>query len=428
MKEKIIKLINVLKKDGLVGLIVKSYKYLYANYLPYINIVEFLEFIIYKRKYKKEIDEILSSNTFDRIVVWRSSFGWNVQLFQRPQHISLNLANNRTLVFYETSKMTDKVHTIEKLNENLILTNFQNKLYSRYLLKRIEHSKFPKYIQLYSTDWLFSVSSMKSAIKKGFRIIYEYIDDISPALSGTNFIPKRITDKYDYTMSNEDVYVITTADVLYNDVKSKRGVTNLAFSSNGVDYNFFKDIDSSYKLEKKYLNLVSNGKINLCYYGALATWYDYDLIKKINDTNKYNIILFGIKYDNSFDTSGIGKLKNVHFLGAKPYKVLKYYANKSDILMIPFLINDITKATSPVKLFEYMALNKPIVTTDMNECRKYESVLIGHDHDEFIEMLSVAYSKRKDKKYMKILDKEALENSWNYKARAILDVISKDER
>ena len=44
-----------------------------------------------------------------------------------------------------------------------------------------------------------------------------------------------------------------------------------------------------------------NGKINICYYGALAKWFDYDLIKKIAKTQKYNIILFGIKYDESFD-------------------------------------------------------------------------------------------------------------------------------
>ena len=40
------------------------------------------------------------------------------------------------------------------------------------------------------------------------------------------------------------------------------------------------------------------------------------------------------------------------------YHILQNYAAKIDVLTIPFLINEITKATSPVKLFEYMALNK----------------------------------------------------------------------
>ncbi|URW89325.1 hypothetical protein M5E84_02605 [[Ruminococcus] torques] len=92
-----------------------------------------------------------------------------------------------------------------------------------------------------------------------------------------------------------------------------------------------------------------------------------------------------------------------------------------DVLTIPFLINDITKATSPVKLFEYMALNKPIVTTDMDECRKYESVLIGHDHKEFLEQLDKAILLKTDETYKALLDKEALENTWEEKARTILE-------
>ena len=104
--------------------------------------------------------------------------------------------------------------------------------------------------------------------------------------------------------------------------------------------------------------------------------------------------------------------------------MLKYYAAKADVLTIPFLINDITRSTSPVKIFEYMALHKPIVTTDMNECRKYESVLIGHNHEEFIALLDKAMTLREDQDYIALLDKEARENDWSMKARAITDMIS----
>ncbi len=136
---------------------------------------------------------------------------------------------------------------------------------------------------------------------------------------------------------------------------------------------------------------------------------------------KYQIVLFGIKYDDSYEKAGLDKLENVHFLGARDYQVLQNYASKIDVLTIPFLINDITKATSPVKLFEYMALNKPIVTTDMDECRKYESVLIGRDHAEFIDKLDEAIKKKSDSSYMKLLDKEALENTWEEKAKLIIE-------
>lgn len=91
------------------------------------------------------------------------------------------------------------------------------------------------------------------------------------------------------------------------------------------------------------------------------------------------------------------------------------------------MINDITKATSPVKLFEYMALNKPIVTTDMDECRKYESVLIGHDHQEFLKQLDRAIQLKDDEAYKALLDREALENTWEEKAKSILEQLKKYE-
>lgn len=425
--EKINKLINIFKKEGFFGFIRKVFLYFKANYLPHINIFEMIDFIVNKKKYDNEISGLLSSDSFDRIITWRSSFGWNVELFQRPQHIATNLAGNRSLVLYETTMMTDKVKTFEVLKDNLILVNFQNKLFAKHLFKKIKETSYPRYIQLYSTDWKMSRVQLEELIADGYKVIYEYIDDIHPALSGTKTIPKSITEKYDFAMENSDIYVVTTADLLYEDVFSKRGSKNLIFSSNGVDYDFFQSFDENYIFEDEFLEIINNGKINLGYYGALAVWFDYDLIKRINELDKYNIILFGIKYDESFEKSGINDLKNVYFMGAKDYFVLKNYANKIDVLTIPFLINDITKATSPVKLFEYMALKKPILTTPMNECKKYKSVLIAEDHDSFIEKLELACNLKNNIDYIDLLDKEAFENSWKSKTLAIVEAIKNDE-
>ena len=102
---------------------------------------------------------------------------------------------------------------------------------------------------------------------------------------------------------------------------------------------------------------------------------------------------------------------------------MKYYAQKCDVLTIPFLINDITRSTSPVKIFEYMAMHKPIVTTDMNECRKYDSVLIGKTHEEFIALLDGAIRLADNAEYIEKLDQDARANDWSMKAQAIIDVI-----
>ena len=359
MKEKISKLVNVYKKYGFIGFCKKLRAYIIANYLDKIS----FKTIFNKKKYTKEIEKILSDNKYDRIILWRSSFGYNVPLFQRPQHIANNLSKNNCLVFYEVTTMTDKVKIYKKFSNNLYLFNYNNKALNKILMNCLKDINKPKYIQLYSTDWKLSVENIENYIANGFKFIYEYIDHISPVLSGTKDLPKNISDKYEYILNHKkNVYVVVTADNLEKDIIEKRGKENLIFSSNGVDYNFFQTIDKDYKFESEFTKVLN--KPCICYYGALASWFDYDLIKKINDTNKYNIVLFGIKYDESFDLSGINELKNVYFFGPRDYKVLKNYASKMDVMIIPFVLNEITSSTSPVKLFEYMAMKKPIVTTE----------------------------------------------------------------
>lgn len=423
MKEKISKLVNVYKKYGFIGFCKKLYAYIKANYMDKIS----FKVMFNKKKYRNEIKNILNKNKYDRAILWRSSFGYNVPLFQRPQHIANNLANNGCLIFYEVTTMTDKIKTIKKHANNLYLINFNNIALNKILMNELENVSKPKYVQLYSTDWKLSVQNIENYINNGFKFIYEYIDDISPELAGTKDIPQNIIDKYNYVMNNKNTYVIVTADALEKDVISQRGKTNMVFSSNGVDYDFFKTYNKNYKYENEFQEILNKKKPIIMYYGALAKWFDYDLIKKLAHTNKYSIVLFGIKYDESFDEN-LSNEKNIYFMGPRDYKVLKEYAKYADVLTIPFVINNITLATSPVKIFEYMALHKPIVTTDMPECRKYKSVLIGHNHDEFIKKIDEALKLKNDKKYIGLLDKEARENDWSKKAKAIIDLIAKDER
>lgn len=423
MQEKLSKLVNVYKKYGFVGFCKKLYAYIKANYMDKIS----FKVMFNRKKYHHEIASILKNNKYDRIILWRSSFGYNVPLFQRPQHIANNLAKNNCLVFYEVTTMTDKVKTLKKHSHNIFLINFNNKALNKILMQELKKVNKPKYVQLYSTDWKLSVQNIENYINNGFKFIYEYIDDISPELAGTKDIPQNIIDKYNYVMNNKNTYVIVTADALEKDVISQRGKTNMVFSSNGVDYDFFKTYNKNYKYENEFQEILNKKKPIIMYYGALAKWFDYDLIKKLAHTNKYSIVLFGIKYDESFDEN-LSNEKNIYFMGPRDYKVLKEYAKYADVLTIPFVINNITLATSPVKIFEYMALHKPIVTTDMPECRKYKSVLIGHNHDEFIKKIDEALKLKNDKKYIGLLDKEARENDWSKKAKAIIDLIAKDER
>ncbi len=423
MKEKVSKLVNVYKKYGFLGFCKKLRAYIIANYLDKIS----FEVLLHQKKYQRKIKDILKNEKYERIILWRSSFGYNVPLFQRPQHIANNLSKNKCLVFYEVTTMTDKVKSLKKHQENIYLFNFNNIKLNKILMEELDKIKKPKYVQLYSTDWKLSIANIENYLNNGYRFIYEYVDHLSPDLAGTKNLPQNIIDKYNYVMNHDNTYVVVTADLLKKDVENHRGKKNLVLSTNGVDYKFFQEFESDFQVDDAFQEVLNKNKPIVMYYGALAKWFDYDLIKKIAKTNNYSVVLLGIKYDDSYDLN-INKEENIYFLGSRDYQVLKYYAKKADILMIPFVINDITKSTSPVKIFEYMALNIPIVITDLYECRQYKSVLLSKNHIEFLKNLDKGLTLKNDQKYLKLLDAEAKENDWSKKARAIIDLIKKDEK
>lgn len=429
MGDKTSKIISVIKKDGIGVAGKKIARYAVTLVKKHMGLFYKIDFSKNKSEYEKLIDAALASD-YDRILIWRSSFGWDVPLFQRPQHISLNLAKKRCLVFYEVTSMTDKTKAIEKYSDNLYLVNFNNSYISSLLFSKTDTvTDKPRYLQFYSTDWTMKLDYVKGFIEKGYKILYEYIDELSPNLAGTKELPVNISEKYDYAMTDtENVYMVVTADLLYEDAVRRRGTKNLVMSPNGVDYDFFKDLSAPPEFDGDFKKVLESGKTLVGYYGAMASWLDYELIKKINDTGEFTVVLFGIRYDDTLDASGILELENVKFLGPRDYKVLKYYADKIHILTIPFVINDITKATSPLKLFEYMALGKPIVTSAMRECAKYETPLVANSHEEFIEMLKKAEYLANDSKYLASLDKEARENSWPLRADAIIGMLEKSER
>ena len=213
VKDKIAKFVNVMKRDGFFKTIKKTLTYVMGNYVNKINIIKRVKFIINKDKISNEIDDILNLD-YDRILVWRGSFGWNVPLYQRPQQIANYLINKRCLILYEVTRMTDKVDFIKKEKDNLYLVNYEIGAFEKLLFSKLCRINKPKYLQLYSTCWDVRKDEVDNYVNNGFKLLYEYIDDLNPKLAGTDKLPLNVAAIHDYVIKNKDVLVVTSADKL----------------------------------------------------------------------------------------------------------------------------------------------------------------------------------------------------------------------
>lgn len=370
-----------------------------------------------KEKYISDFLSIIKKNPNKKIILFPTLVDWNIPLFQRPQHIALNMGNEGYLYFFCTNNIIDTVDGFDEVSKNCFVTNSNE----YWLIEELgKLSNRDKILHLYSTDNIRDNEYIQLVRNNGFTILYEYVDEIHEEISGMK-IQQRILDRHNSMLEDESVTVIATADKLYQEVKAVRK-TNFALVTNGVQLGHFDQKFSNVPLEIK--DIVKKGNPIIGYYGAFAKWLNYELIEELATKHpEWEILLIGKDYDGSINNSNISKFSNIHVVGPINYYQLPEYAQHFSISTIPFRINDITDSTSPIKLFEYMALNKPIVTTAMPECRKYKSVLIGENHDHFIEKIEDAVNSILPDTYYNDMKKEYIENTWDQKTKDIIKLL-----
>jgi glycosyltransferase involved in cell wall biosynthesis len=119
---------------------------------------------------------------------------------------------------------------------------------------------------------------------------------------------------------------------------------------------------------------------------------------------------------------------NIFLLGVKPYSLLPYYLSCMDVCLIPFTINKLTLAANPVKLYEYLAAGKPVVSTELPEVliNASEVASIAKNDVDFIRKVECAVHASKDPQEKSRVLKRitfAKENSWQKRVEGIEKVI-----
>jgi hypothetical protein len=353
------------------------------------------------------LQEEKARQNYRTTVIFPPSLDWNVQLFQRPQQLALALAKQGALVFYIQLKDEFTQEPFTLINDRLYLC-------------RVNVDTFKNFTHplIYLLTW----NSVYASRFKQPRIIYDYVDDVN-AFYGDQ---QKISEGHQFLLHNA-AFVLATARKLYNEVQPRRPDTIL--SPNGVVYEHFARAARREfaALPADLQSILARSQPVIGYYGALARWFDYELLKSVARLRPgYQFVLIGPDYDRTIELAGIPGEGNIHWLGVKPYNELPHYLQYFDVATIPFVINEITHATSPLKLFEYMAGEKPIVITPMEESMHYPGVFVGDGATQFAQQLDLALEKREDPAYLSLLRRTAQENTWARRAEEILAAIERE--
>lgn len=155
------------------------------------------------------------------------------------------------------------------------------------------------------------------------------------------------------------------------------------------------------------------------YYGAISDWFDIQLLETLAKKRPdWAFVLIGHTF--GCDTSSVEKLENVWLLGEKPYHELPAYLHRFHVALIPFVKNELTQATNPVKLYEYLAAGKPVVSTDLPEVKVIPSNLIriGYTASQFEDAIEASLSET-EPDLMEQRQRFARLHTWNRRYEAL---------
>jgi glycosyltransferase involved in cell wall biosynthesis len=101
------------------------------------------------------------------------------------------------------------------------------------------------------------------------------------------------------------------------------------------------------------------------FFGLISSWVDQDVIADLSE--HFQDVSFVLLGRSEVGLDRLAGRRNVHCLGFVPYADLPRYARYFDVGLIPFVLNQLTRAVNPVKLMEYLALGLPVLSTRLPE-------------------------------------------------------------
>ena len=302
---------------------------------------------------------------------------------QRPQHIARELTLLGHRVFYIENEFIFSPHptqpqiSVSQIDGNLYTVKLASS--KNYFIYQDEPSEKDKKIIVASLKLLLRQARVLNPIAKidhpfwasiaeelGMPIIYDVMD-----------LHSGFKETSTYNLANEKILLAKSDLILassdYLSHKFAKYKSKIIPLKNAGEYSHFATASHKSTLAPKDIGHLPTPIIG--YYGALADWLNIDLIEGLaRDIPRASIVLIGLDNNPRLKTLAT-KYPNIHLLGEKPYIELPKYLAYFDVCLIPFKLNKLIQATNPVKIYEYFASGKPVVSTSIPELLPYKKMI-----------------------------------------------------
>jgi glycosyltransferase involved in cell wall biosynthesis len=241
------------------------------------------------------------------------------------------------------------------------------------------------------------------------KVIYDCMDDLIEFTTnhGDNIQTLKIKENI---ICKRAEYIFVSSNYLSNKISTRYNCkVKPEILNNAVDISFVESVFSKPK-ERYYSNF-----IEIFYIGTIAEWFDFDLIlKALKKFSNIRIHLVGVS---------VVKLplhERLIFRGRIPHAELSELITEADALIMPFKITELIKSVNPVKLYEYIATNSPIITCDYEEITIFKDFVYRYkSEEEFFHLIGKLLKKELVVKAEHERKDFLINNTWGSRAKQI---------
>ncbi len=253
-------------------------------------------------------------------------------------------------------------------------------------------------------DHIFYVNkiSKEQTNHKAF-VIYDCMDDHAAMAKDWKTANKILLNESD---------LIRRADIVY--VSSEFLMEKVARSDSIVVRNGFKGENLHPVSEPSQKSFYTIG-----YFGTVAKWFDFESISSV--VNNIDNIRFRIVGPTEHRMD----IPRVDYMGPVDHSELFHSVEDCSCLIMPFIVNDIIKAVDPVKLYEYIAFGKCVISVRYPEIERFgDYVYFYETSDELVSLISDLSSKGFPPKYTEASRRRFLSvNTWEQRVNVIVQTL-----
>lgn len=351
---------------------------------------------------------------------------------QRPHHLLRHLSKTHEITVLSINAwwlddIKDKY--LDECLKNIKILYVNKKwhpiLQEIYIMKDF----FLKSINVNDFDLIISFHELivTSFLSKFYCIpsVFDICDDVPKYISSSPQIPFLLrffsskVGKYFFLENIEScskvTYTLESLKTIYNIPENKSFLV-----PNGVDTELFTQVSNF----KQQFGLLEDDFI-IGFVGFIGNWVDLEFplrtLKKLNEMNyKIKMLVVG-------DGDNLSHFKNVTheldisnsviFTGSVPYKDVPNYISCMDICLLPFKKDEVSNNALPLKLFEYMSCEKPVISSKLNGVIRSvnDMILYASNESELEDLVIKLYSDVKLRTNMGAFNRDYIikNYSWN---------------